>query len=108
MSRSYCTAVTVTDSEDDAARLARGIVEARLGACAQVSGPIRSFYRWQGSIHDEQEWQVLVKTDADRVDLLIAHIKENHHYDVPDIVVQPIEAGSAEYLEWLTSETRPE
>jgi periplasmic divalent cation tolerance protein len=108
LSRSYYTVVTMTDSAEDAARLARGIVEARLGACAQVTGPVRSFYRWQGSIHDEQEWQCLVKTDGDRLDLLFAHIKENHHYDVPDIVAQPIEAGIEEYLAWLTAETRPE
>lgn len=108
MTEQNSTVVTTIDSADAAAELARGIVEARLAACVQVIGPIRSFYRWEGSVHDEQEWQCWAKTNTDRVEALKDHIKKNHSYDVPEIIVVPIVDGSAEYLKWLTNETRPE
>jgi periplasmic divalent cation tolerance protein len=102
------TVITTTDTAEAAAELARGIVEARLAACAQIIGPIRSFYRWQGSVHDEQEWQCWAKTNTDRVAELKEYIKKNHSYDVPEIIVLPIVDGSADYLKWLTDETRPD
>jgi periplasmic divalent cation tolerance protein len=107
MPEQYSAVLTTTDTEDAAAELARGIVAARLAACVQVVGPIRSFYHWQGSVHDDQEWQCWAKTSADRVAALKEHIKENHSYDVPEIIVLPIVDGSADYLQWLIAETRP-
>lgn len=103
---SYCAVVTTTDSAEAANELGRGIVDARLGACVQIVGPIRSIYRWEGEVHDEQEWQCWIKTSADRLDLLTEYIKKNHGYDVPEVVVLPIAGGSADYLSWVTNETR--
>jgi periplasmic divalent cation tolerance protein len=60
--------ITTTDSAEAAEELGRGIVEARLGACVQIVGPIRSIYRWAGGIQNDQEWQCWVKTSADRLD----------------------------------------
>lgn len=107
MSEQHSTVITTTDTEAAAAELARGIVEARLAACVQIVGPIRSFYHWQGSVHDEQEWQCWAKTGTDRVAAVKEHIQRHHSYDVPEIVVLPIVDGSAAYLRWLTDETRP-
>jgi len=99
--------VTSTTGAEDAARaLAAGVIEAKLGACAQVVGPITSVYRWEGETRTEREWRVEIKTAADRVSALTEHIKANHSYDVPEIVVTPITSGSVEYLSWLVSETR--
>lgn len=107
MAERYAAVVTAIDSADGAAELARGIVDARLAACVQIVGPVRSFYRWEGTVHDEQEWQCWAKTDADRVALLTEYIRKHHPYDVPEITAMPIVDGSAEYLQWLTDETRP-
>ena len=98
--------VTTTDSEGAAAELARGIVEARLGACVQVV-PIRSFYVWEGAAQDDPEWQLQIKTASGRVEAVIAHIKAHHDYDVPEIIVTPIVAGNPEYLSWIDAETGP-
>lgn len=97
---------TTTDSEERARGLAAGAVDARLGACAQVVGPITSVYRWEGAVQNDQEWRVEIKTAADRVAELTAHLKEVHTYDVPEIIATPIDGGSAEYLLWLVEETR--
>ena len=99
--------VTSTTGSVDAARtLASGVIEARLGACAQIVGPVTSVYRWEGAVQTDQEWRVEIKTATDQVAALTEHIKANHSYDVPEIVVTPITGGSTAYLSWLVDETR--
>jgi periplasmic divalent cation tolerance protein len=99
--------VTSTTGSEDAARtLASGVIEARLGACAQIVGPVTSVYRWEGAVQTDQEWRVEIKTATDQVAALTEHIKANHSYDVPEIVVTPITGGSTAYLSWLVDETR--
>jgi periplasmic divalent cation tolerance protein len=84
------------------------VIEAKLGACAQIVGPITSVYRGEGGVQAEQEWRVEIKTATDRVAALTEHVKANHSYDVPEIIATPIVGGSAEYLSWLVDETRGE
>ncbi|PRX45981.1 divalent cation tolerance protein [Prauserella shujinwangii] len=97
---------TTTDSEEAARTLAAGAVEANLGACAQIVGPITSVFRWEGIVENAREWRVEVKTAADRADPLVAHLTEHHTYDVPEVIVTPITGGHGEYLSWLVTETR--
>ncbi|TDD09703.1 divalent-cation tolerance protein CutA [Saccharopolyspora terrae] len=98
--------VTTTDSEESAAELARGVVEARLGACVQVV-PIRSFYVWDGAAQDDPEWQLQIKTSSGRLDALIGHLRANHGYDVPEIIATPIVGGNPDYLTWVDEQTTP-
>lgn len=107
VAESHCAIVTTTDSAEAAEELAKGIVDARVGACVQIVGPIRSLYRWEGAVQNDQEWQLWVKTAADRLDALTEYIKAHHTYDVPEVVALPIVGGSSDYLQWLTDETRP-
>lgn len=99
---------TAPASDDHAPRLARGLVEHRLAACVNLVGGVRSFYRWKGTVEDDAEVQLLIKTEADRLDALEAWLREHHPYDVPELVVLPIERGGADYLAWVTAQTRPE
>lgn len=104
--RQHAQVVTTTDSEAAAEALARGAVEARLAACGQVVGPIKSTYWWEGTIETATEWYVVFKTTTERYPALEAHIREHHRYDVPEIVLMPIVAGNPAYLEWVTTQTR--
>ncbi|MEV6653839.1 divalent-cation tolerance protein CutA [Streptomyces sp. NPDC051219] len=99
------TVLTTTDSADKAAALARGAVEARLAACAQIVGPVMSVYRWEGVLETAPEWQVLFKTTAARYGVLEAHLKAAHDYDTPEIIATPVVRGSEEYLTWVSGET---
>jgi periplasmic divalent cation tolerance protein len=106
MPAEHVVVASTTDSEQEARSLAAGAIEARLGACAQVVGPITSVFRWDGAVQTEQEWRVEIKTAADRVPALTEHLRTAHSYDVPEIIATPIEGGSAAYLAWLVDETR--
>jgi periplasmic divalent cation tolerance protein len=99
---------TTTDSRAEAIELGHAAVEARLAACAQVTGPIASSFWWEDSIERSEEWLVLLKLPADRFDELARFLAERHSYDEPEIVAVPIVAGSAAYLRWLEDETRPD
>lgn len=100
----YVQVQTTVASAEEGESLARGITEARLAACVQITGPIRSVYWWQGEIEVSEEWLLLMKTTASRLPQLEEHIKANHSYDTPEIIATPIVAGSAEYLNWISDE----
>ncbi|MFE7710726.1 divalent-cation tolerance protein CutA [Streptomyces sp. NPDC057486] len=106
-SPAWLTVLTTTDSEEKAHALAQGAVEARLAACAQISAPVTSVYRWQDAIETTEEWQVLFKTTAERYDELEEHLRAAHDYETPEIIAMPVVRGSADYLAWLSSQTAP-
>ncbi|MEU8518238.1 divalent-cation tolerance protein CutA [Streptomyces sp. NBC_01216] len=99
------TVQTTVDSASQARDLARGAVEARVAACAQISGPVTSVYHWQGAIETTEEWQVFLKTTEARYPALEAHLLAAHAYTTPEILATPVVRASAAYLEWIAAET---
>lgn len=91
--------------EAEAARIARLLVEERLAACANILGPCRSLYRWDGKVEDAAEAAALFKTAADCAEALIARLAELHSYDVPAAVAWPIVQAFPEYAAWVLAET---
>ncbi|MGW0702631.1 divalent-cation tolerance protein CutA [Streptomyces sp. NPDC002867] len=98
--------LTTTDSADKAHELAQGAVEARLAACAQVSAPVTSVYRWQNAIERAEEWQILFKTTPACYDALEAHLTAAHDYDTPEIIAVPVVRAGAAYTAWVRAETK--
>ena len=96
--------VTAGDA-GEAARIGRTLVEERLAACANVVGPIRSVYRWQGAVEEAAEHLLLVKARADDLPALEARVRALHSYQVPEVLALPVAAGSAAYLAWLAEST---
>ena len=89
------------------AMLARSLVDERLAACVNVLPGVRSFYRWEGSVHEDLEVLLIIKTQAACGEALAARIKDLHPYDVPEVLVLPAVGGSIPYLEWVETETKP-
>jgi periplasmic divalent cation tolerance protein len=97
--------LTTLGADADAAALARTLVEERLAACVNVLPAMTSIYRWQGSVDQEREQQLLIKTAADRVEALAARLRELHPYELPEFIVLDAEASPA-YAEWIDDSTR--
>lgn len=105
ISTGFLQVTTTIDSQEDAQTLARAVVEARLAACAQVSGPIDSTYWWEGALDTDREWVCSMKTTEQLFEALVEFITENHGYETPEIIATPITANR-EYLEWMAAETK--
>ncbi|MEJ2149321.1 MAG: divalent-cation tolerance protein CutA [Chloroflexota bacterium] len=99
--------ITTTGTKQDANKVARALIEARLAACVQVVGPVTSRYWWKDEIEEAEEWLCLIKTTANLFERLEEAIRAAHPYDVPEILATPVVAGSADYLAWLRGEVRP-
>jgi periplasmic divalent cation tolerance protein len=98
---------TAVAEEAAAAEMADTVVTERLAACAQVLGPVRSSYRWEGEVRVAREWLVVAKTTETRLAELTARIRSLHRYDLPEIIALAIAAGNPEYLRWIRDETTP-
>jgi periplasmic divalent cation tolerance protein len=99
--------VTASDA-DEAARLARTLVDERLAACVNIVPGLRSLYRWRGRVEDAPEVLLLVKSVRPRLEALVARVRALHSYSVPEVVAIPIVGGAEPYLQWLATETAPE
>ncbi|MEV6038912.1 divalent-cation tolerance protein CutA [Nonomuraea sp. NPDC052116] len=104
--KGYIQVLTTVPNADEGAALARSITSQRLAAGVQIVGPIRSLYWWKGSLRDEQEWQLVITTTHTLLAALESHIKANHSYETPEIITTEIIAGSDDYLDWISEETR--
>ncbi len=96
---------TATDKREDAESISKAIVENRLAACVQISGPITSIYRWKKKMMKTEEWLLTMKTRKGLYPKLEQAIKNFHPYEVPEIIAVPIIAGSKNYLAWVEKET---
>jgi len=97
----FCTLyVTITDKAS-AATLARTLLDENLVACANISDGMTSIYKWEGSICEEAECAILLKTRKNLAEKTTARIKTLHPYDTPCIIQWDITGGSADYLKWL-------
>jgi periplasmic divalent cation tolerance protein len=97
-------------NEDEAAGIAKALVESKLAACVNIIKGIRSIYRWHGNLKDDSEVLMIVKTQKKLLGALSDKTKEFHSYDVPEIIALPIAGGSEDYLKWLreSTEIKPE
>lgn len=100
----YVQIITTTGKKEDAEKIASYLVERKLAACVQIVGPITSIYRWKENTETAQEWQCVIKSREDLYGKIEEAIKALHSYEVPEIIVVPIIAGSGDYLEWLQGE----
>lgn len=99
-----CGVVWVSaSSRGEAEAIAKALVESQLAACVSIV-PIHSIYTWQGDLHSEDEWQLLIKTDLSKFEALERKVRELHSYEVPEIIAWPIVAGSRPYLSWISEQ----
>ncbi len=98
--------MSTAGSREEAQRIARALVERRLAACVNVTGPIESVYWWKEAVESAQEWLLIVKTAADRFAEVRDTISELHSYELPECIQLPIETGSEAYLQWIDDSLR--
>ncbi len=98
--------LTTLPVESDVLSFANTLIGQHVVACATVLQHVRSVYRWNGEIKQEQEQQIVFKTTLDRVEELWKLLQKLHPCDVPEFIVLPVIDGSAAYLNWIRESTK--
>jgi len=97
----YIFVYTTFPTEEDAAAVARRVIEKRLASCANIFPKGRSFYNWDGKVQDVSETVMIVKTMQNQWDKVRAEIAENHPYEIPCITAIPMLAANKAFLTWM-------
>lgn len=98
--------ILTTAAPREAEGIARHLVERRLAACVNLA-PVTSYYRWKGEFCCDQEVLLVVKTTLSRVPRVLEEIRAVHPYELPEMLVLPVEGGYPPYLAWVREETTP-
>lgn len=96
---------TAAGSRQKAEEIGRSAVESKLAACAQVSGPVTSYFTWKGESCTEEEWLCVMKTLPSLSRELMEFVRRNHPYETPEIIVSPVIEVLQEYLDWMAEVT---
>ncbi len=91
-------------NKDEAKSIARTLIDERLIACANILGKMTSVYRWEGTVVEDEEIAVLLKTRRDMAARATERVKELHSYDLPCVVGLPIQGGNPDFIGWLNCE----
>jgi len=102
--RGYLVVLITTPSIAEADKIAHILLEARKAACITIVPTAHSRFWWQGKIDSADEALLIVKTKASLLEEVIMLVKENHSYEVPEVIALPIVGGSEDYLKWLDEE----
>jgi periplasmic divalent cation tolerance protein len=88
-----------------AKKIIRGLIKNRLAACGNLFR-ISSIFTWKGKVEDIPEYAALIKTVRKNYPRVEKYIRENHPYEVPEIICWNIGRGAKTYLDWIRKETK--
>lgn len=98
--------ILTTTPAQDAPGLARTLLEEKLIACCNMVPGLTSMYWWKGEITTDAETLLILKTRSELVERVMARIQGLHPYEVPEILVLPVEQGFEGYLDWVRETCR--
>ena len=87
--------------QEIAARIAGVLVEEQLAACVNIIPGLVSVYRWEGTVQQDNEVLLLIKTVAAIYPQLEQRIRAMHPYELPEIIAVPLQTGQADYIQWI-------
>ena len=93
-------------SGEEAATIARALVDENIAARVNVVPEGRSLFFWEGKTQDAREALLICKSRQPLLENLISRVKSLHSYAVPEVLALPIIAGSRDYLDWLRESTK--
>ena len=97
----FCT----VPNESVGETIAKTLTGRNLAACVNISPQIRSIYMWKGKIEDEREFLLIIKSQRVVFKEVVSCIRENHPYEVPEIIAVPVIEGFSDYLKWIEENT---
>ena len=105
MPRDYLLVMNTCPTVEAAQKLALLLVENNLAACVNIIPGLTSIYRWQGKLNNDQEVLLLIKSTAEHYAAMEKLLRDNHPYELPEIIAVPVTRGLPEYLDWISQTT---
>ena len=96
--------LSTCSTADEAAKIARRLVEKKFAACVNVLPGVRSIYHWKGAVEDSKEVLLLIKSRRELFDELRVELEKLHSYEVPEVIALQIVDGAESYLGWMERE----
>lgn len=96
---------TLAGSEAAAREMARVLLDERLIACANILPACASLYEWQGAQTETRETPMLCKVTAAGAQAAAARMAELHDYELPAILILPVEAAHGPFARWVEGQT---
>ncbi|XP_042226056.1 protein CutA homolog isoform X2 [Homarus americanus] len=103
----HSMAFVTAPSQEVAKKIASGLVKNKLAACVNIIPNVVSVYEWKEEICEDAEVIMMIKTRTSRLEELTKYVRENHPYDVCEVISSKIDQGNPPYLDWI-SEIVPE
>ena len=101
----YGVVFMTASSYAEAESIAENIVSHKLAACVNILPNMKSFYWWDDKVCKDDELLLVAKIKTSLFKDLEKAVKKLHSYDVPEIILLPIENGSNAYLQWMEKVT---
>ena len=97
----YAVVLTTTPSMEVARALSHKLVQANFAACVNIIPQTTSVYKWKNKVEEEIEVLLVVKTKSELISDVIKFVKDNHPYEVPEVIILGIKDGYEKYLGWI-------
>ena len=101
----YCAVISTVSNQEDAKKIAHGLVSNKLAACTNIISNVTSVYYWEDQVCEDTELILFIKTQKVLFEEVKNFILQNHPYTVPEIIMLPIENGYNDYLNWINQST---
>lgn len=98
-----CVILCTCPSMETAKLLAQEAVANRLAACVNIVPSMTSIYWWDDSIQEDQECQIILKSNRVNEQELREKILSIHPYDTPEWLVFDVNDSSPDYADWIRS-----
>jgi periplasmic divalent cation tolerance protein len=102
----YVVIFVTAANKKEADSIAAALIKNRLAACVNISGNLKSVFRWQAKVDTAKELLLIIKSKRALLPRIIKLIKSKHSYEVPEIIALPIISGNPDYLRWIDGSVR--
>ena len=101
MKNTFIVVLITAKDKDEAKKVARGLLQKKLIACANIIEGVTSLFWWEGKIDESGEVLLILKSQQSKFKEIVNETKKLHSYSVPEIISLPIVQGNIDYLNWI-------
>ena len=87
-----------------AEQIAKLLIKRDLAACVSIK-EIKSIYKWQGTIEENKEFEITIKTLPENLNEIILIVKEKTTYKLPELIYKIFDSENS-YFQWIKESTK--